>query len=267
VKTKVFISWSGDTSHALALALRDWLPEVLQAVEPWVSTEDIAKGQLWLPAVTAALKEARFGICCLTPENINSPWMAFEAGAMVAHQGAKERVAPVLLGLKTTDAIGPYGSLQHARFTLEEFARLLHSISAVGEHPIDREQVKRSVALHWPPLEQKANAILADVRPADVRRAQRSEQEVLEEVLELVRSHGNMLSQLVVRAGAVSVGNLGSISPLLAAGFAGGTVPNYISSGLFVDPQQAQTPLVLRSAAAAPPAKGSKAPNPADEKK
>jgi hypothetical protein len=77
------------------LALREWLPDVLHAVEPWVSTEDIAKEQLWLPAVTAALQESKFGICCLTPANVRSPWLAFKAGAMVAHHGAKERVARV----------------------------------------------------------------------------------------------------------------------------------------------------------------------------
>ena len=32
----VFISWSGERSKALAVALRDWLPLVLHYVEPWV---------------------------------------------------------------------------------------------------------------------------------------------------------------------------------------------------------------------------------------
>jgi hypothetical protein len=93
---KVFISWSGDTSHALALALHDWLPDVLQSVEPWVSSEDIAKGAFWSTELVEALQQAHFGLCCLTPDNVSSPWMAFEAGAMIQRQ-SRARVSPVLL--------------------------------------------------------------------------------------------------------------------------------------------------------------------------
>ena len=42
---KVFISWSGTRSKALANALHKWLPMVLQYVEPWVSDSDIDAGE------------------------------------------------------------------------------------------------------------------------------------------------------------------------------------------------------------------------------
>jgi len=40
---KVFISWSGQRSAAVADALRYWLPKVIQALEPWMSADDIEK--------------------------------------------------------------------------------------------------------------------------------------------------------------------------------------------------------------------------------
>ena len=46
-RVKVFLSWSGERSHAAAAALRDWLPRALQSVDPWMSDEDIESGSRW----------------------------------------------------------------------------------------------------------------------------------------------------------------------------------------------------------------------------
>ena len=69
---KVFISWSGTLSHKVALALRDWLPSVLQAVEPWLSSDDIAPGAKWFKDISEQLSGVEVGIVCLTSENIDS---------------------------------------------------------------------------------------------------------------------------------------------------------------------------------------------------
>jgi hypothetical protein len=52
---KVFISWSGSRSNALAEALRDWIPLVLHYVEPWLSQTDIEAGQRWAEQVAKEL--------------------------------------------------------------------------------------------------------------------------------------------------------------------------------------------------------------------
>lgn len=41
---KIFISWSGPKSGAVAKALREWLPLVVNAFEPFLSSDDIDKG-------------------------------------------------------------------------------------------------------------------------------------------------------------------------------------------------------------------------------
>jgi hypothetical protein len=64
---KVFISWSGERSAKVADALMDWLPKVLQGVEPWQSRHSIDKGARWSLEIAGALEGTSVGIACLTP--------------------------------------------------------------------------------------------------------------------------------------------------------------------------------------------------------
>lgn len=97
---KVFLSWSGDRSKAVAEALHSWLPRVLQAVEPWTSFDNIERGARWAPELAQVLEETRFGILCLTPENLLSPWLLFEAGAL-SKTLDNTFVSPYLLDLRS----------------------------------------------------------------------------------------------------------------------------------------------------------------------
>lgn len=90
---KVFISWSGDLSHAMAQALADWMPNVIQAVKPFLSSEAIQKGARWFEQIGGQLEETHFGVLCLTRSNLNAPWILFEAGAL-SKQLEIARVAP-----------------------------------------------------------------------------------------------------------------------------------------------------------------------------
>ena len=68
----VFISWSGQRSKIVAEALENWLAQVIQAVEPWVS-QDINKGGLrWSAEVADRLERSKVGIICLTKSNLNA---------------------------------------------------------------------------------------------------------------------------------------------------------------------------------------------------
>lgn len=43
---KVFLSWSGERSRLVATALHEWLPQVINAVEPFISS-NIDAGARW----------------------------------------------------------------------------------------------------------------------------------------------------------------------------------------------------------------------------
>jgi hypothetical protein len=77
----IFVSWSGPRSRAVAEALKTYLPMVVNAFNPWLST-GMDKGTVWASDLTAALGAAKAGIICLTPNNLNAPYILFEAGAI-----------------------------------------------------------------------------------------------------------------------------------------------------------------------------------------
>lgn len=101
---QIFISWSGPTSEKLATTLRDWLPLVIQAVRPYVSSEDIKKGSRWGSNLAERLSESRLGIICVTKENVSAPWLNFEAGAL-SRSLTDTFVSPFLFGVKSSDIL------------------------------------------------------------------------------------------------------------------------------------------------------------------
>ena len=69
----IFISWSGERSRAVASALAEWIPDVIQYVTTWTSEHNIGAGARWGNELSKQLEASRFGIICLTPENIDRP--------------------------------------------------------------------------------------------------------------------------------------------------------------------------------------------------
>lgn len=56
---KIFISWSGSRSHAVAKLLYTWMKCVIQALRPWISSHDIDRGSLWFTEINDQLKDKR----------------------------------------------------------------------------------------------------------------------------------------------------------------------------------------------------------------
>ena len=92
--SKVFISWGGELSKRLAEEVRNWLPSVLQFVKPYFTPDDIEKGSRWESNIANELETSNVGIICLTKDNINRPWILFEAGALSKNFG-KSKVCTI----------------------------------------------------------------------------------------------------------------------------------------------------------------------------
>lgn len=213
---KVFISWSGPTSKRVALVLKEWLSNVLQTLDPYVSSEDIDKGARWGSDIAAQLGETNFGILCLTPDNLNSTWINFEAGALSKAVDIA-RVSPFLHGVKKTDVKPPLGLFQATDATKEDALLLVKSLNTAAGSPIaDTARLHRAVDRWWPDLEQALAAIPSEQEPTDpARRAsQRNERDMLEELLSLVRTMSRDVGPPTVRKEQLPVMDPGSDFPL-----------------------------------------------------
>ncbi|WP_425640227.1 hypothetical protein [Agrobacterium radiobacter] len=186
---KVFISWSGDLSQKIAVILRDWLPSVIQSIEPYVSSEDIDKGTRWSSDIAGELADSFYGILCLTPENVGAPWINFEAGAL-SKAVDQSRVSPFLFNLKRSDVSGPLVQFQSTLNDKADILKLLESMNgAHGEAKLPADRLRSVFEVWWPHLEQKLSALKADTEKVKDKAAtgKGSGSDILEEVLELVR--------------------------------------------------------------------------------
>lgn len=157
---KVFLSWSGTASQQIAEQLRAWLPLILQPVQPFLTSNDIEKGARWSGEIGKELEECNFGIVCLTRENLNSQWMAFEAGAL--SKQLSSRVATAIFGISQQDVKPPLALFQATQFNEQEFRKLLGSIN--GALPVDQQRddadINKLFLMLWPQLKADISNIL-----------------------------------------------------------------------------------------------------------
>lgn len=191
---KVFLSWSKQKSHEVAMALKEWLPLVIQSVDPYVSSEDIDKGARWSSDVAKVLEECSYGIICVTPENMEEPWLMFEAGAL-SKKMDESFVCPFLLGVKRVDIKGPLAQFQSVIFEKSDVLKLMNSINnSCQDGAIKPDVLERTFEKWWPQLETKLKEIeKAPVEKQDSSTATQKD-EILEELLELSRRIHRTLS-------------------------------------------------------------------------
>jgi hypothetical protein len=159
VDVKVFISWSGDRSKTIGNALKHWLPKVFQGIDVWMSDQDIHAGAIWGSELDSVLKECKFGVICLTPENLDSQWLTFEAGAL-SKAIAESRVAPFRFQLNAADVGPPLSNFQGVDATSEGTFKLVWSINdALGKPLTSEETARETFEVWWPSLERQLDGV------------------------------------------------------------------------------------------------------------
>lgn len=155
---KVFLSWSGDTSKALATALHDWLPMIFSDVSLWISTREIEAGERWGKQLDDQLESTNFGILCLVPTNVGSPWLIFEAGAL-SKSVDSSRVVPYCLGLEPKEIQGPLSRFQAVSADEAGSLKLVKSINSLVPGKRLDSVLEKIFDRLWPDLKRELEKI------------------------------------------------------------------------------------------------------------
>lgn len=197
---KVFISWSGENSasHNVAIALRDWLPCAISSIKPFVSSEDIQKGERGLSKIEELLNDSGFGILCVTKDNYKAPWLLFEAGAL-SNNPSKVRVVPFLFGLSPSDLTGsPIIQFQATAYSEKEsIKKLIQSLnSASGEERLDDSLLDRLFEKWYPDLKDALSHINSGGSAPESKPKKDVDKNttILEEILEIARNNQQALA-------------------------------------------------------------------------
>jgi len=156
----VLISWSKTQSKLVASALHGWLPGVLPGIKPWMSSRDIEKGREWFQELQDMLLRTRVCIICVTPENVRSPWIYYEAGAIAA-RGPDVLICPYLVGVSPSMlADGPLGQWQCTAADQDDTWELIKSLNSnalASRH--DVSVLRGNFDARWPGFEAQVRRV------------------------------------------------------------------------------------------------------------
>ena len=218
----VFIAWSGEVSREVAKTWHDWLPLAIQSARPWMSESDIDKGKPWFGELAKQLKGIRVGIICVTPDNLKSPSIHFEAGALSKTVVDEAFVCPYLFHVKDSDLGFPLAHFQTTKMGRDDSRRLFHTLNRALDATLTEDQLSRTFDKWWAELDSRLNMIALPTGAE--REPRRTDRDILEELLELTR---NQARERLSRAEVLEIGNrmLGLGSLVSAPSAPGAPIP------------------------------------------
>lgn len=184
---KVFISWSGSLSKAVAKELADLLRVASDRIVPFMSDLSIEGGTRGLSVIADELGSTSVGILVVTRDNWQSPWLNYEAGALSKEvEPIETRVIPLLVDLEGADmASTPVVQFQYRKLDKENIERLLKELAVIAG--ADPERAVGRVMPQWAAYEKSISEAVEENRTVRAEPSGPSNSDLLREILETVR--------------------------------------------------------------------------------
>ena len=144
--TKIFLSWSGARSLRLATALKDGLQILFPEADFVISSEDMSLGVRWSQEIGRQLAESNTGIICVTPENVDNPWLLFEAGAL-SKSIQDSRVIPCCFDMRVADLSPPMGQFQSMEADRDGIGMLVTRLCDIVDPQVKMAKKERALGL------------------------------------------------------------------------------------------------------------------------
>lgn len=132
---KLFISWSGKLSKEVGKALKNWLNDSVFKTENlhiFYSEEDIGAGLDWLHVIKEELLSSDCALIILTQDNIDAPWLNFEAGSIAISGKDDRRTIPLFIDTDTGSTRSPLRHFQGATLSKSDIRKLIEDIKEFG---------------------------------------------------------------------------------------------------------------------------------------
>ena len=131
---RIFFSWSGQPSEDVARFVKPWLMNNIfqeQEIEIFISKEDIELGSEWYSRVRDELVSCDLAVIFLTANNVNTPWLNFEAGAVAVGE-QRRPVITFLIDVSVDNIKSPLKNYQPINASYENIKKLILDIKSQG---------------------------------------------------------------------------------------------------------------------------------------
>lgn len=166
---KIFVSWSKEPAKSIARELKLFLEMTLRTADVWVSEADLVKGKRWGPQIAQELESTNVGIICVTPNNMQEPWLHFEAGAL-SKSIADAAIHPLCLAVGKSQLPSTLSQFQATEFDKQDILDLVLTINGANEAAEKEKDVRARFDRGWTALENAVAKELFAASKAELER-------------------------------------------------------------------------------------------------
>jgi hypothetical protein len=186
-KVNLFLSWSGDSSRQIAEILKEWLFTVSSELDIFFTPDGIEAGRRWSSELAQKLQDCEIGIFVYTRQNLDSLWMAFEAGAL-SKSIETGRVIPLIFGEPELKLKQPLAQFQAKRFSQKGILETLEAVNNCLSNKKTKEEIKAFLDFTWSTLDTKVTQVLEKELNSDKEPGDRDVSEILNNLYTLIRT-------------------------------------------------------------------------------